>query len=1124
MKTIRSSHVYGSVLQVMLVVTVAAAMLFQIASPARASGLWNLSAPGAQNSIEQGKQSSMAGKDRRLKVTASDPQGITVELSASDFTIEEKIVDGQACQVIRIEDFGATETPGWPELPVQGAMLGIPAQSDPALMVIEAKPVVLKGKYQLCPVEQPTQDQILPGDFPPSETKPARDAQAYKLSKFWPDAAVELSSTAYLRDQRVAQLRIYPFQYNAASGELRYYSRIVVRFNYNKAQKAFESTSPTPTADVQEPAFESLLQDTLINYQEATEWRVENSSNASELSNMVSTLQPAYKLFVDQDGLYQVTYDALATVAGDELSPGQAANSFRLFTDGDYTRGQEVAIEVLDGADGGFHPGDAILFYGQKVNTRYAGENVYFLTWGGAEGMRMAVKDSAPTDSGDIASFKNIQHLEVNKLYLSNNPSATSNDIWYWDYIQNAGSKTYTTTLTSIAAGTTNTARIRGSLRSYSASPRHHTRIYLNGYLIDDALWNFLTTYVFDKEVPQTYLLEGVNTITVEALLDNGITASLALINWFEIDYWDAFVADNDTLTFKAGGNGSITPQISAFSTDQLDVLDITDPNSPERLANVSIEADSQGYNLLFEGNSTMERVYIAQAQARRLSPQRIERDSITNLHAAANGADYIIISHADFLAAAQPLANWRASQGLRTFVVDVADVYDEFGGGLMSPKAIHDFLAYTYANWQVPAPLYIVLIGDGNYDPRNYLGYGTKTFIPPYMEFVDHWVGENASENRFVTVSGNDYLPDMFIGRLPVSSLAQANNAVSKILAYEQNPPAANLNSNVLFIADNADGAGDFVYYSEKVVNGYLPANYNPLKVYYGTTHTTVASARTAILSGFNNGALIVNYVGHGSVQTWASENLFSTNSVATLTNNATLLPFVNSMSCLTSSFTYPNFNGIPTNSLAEQLVLSANGGAIATFASAGLGLASGQDYLNRGLFQAVFQENRTQVGSAATRAKLYLYANTGGYQDAIDLFHVLGDPATRLHVLPVPPASLGDRVWEDANANGVQEAEESGLPGVSVNLYSADGNQIGSAVTDPQGAYFFDGLQPGSYYLIFSNLVGYTYSPLNPSAGADLDSDANPASGKSAGFTLGAGQQDLSHDAGVFRLASLG
>ena len=122
---------------------------------------------------------------------------------------------------------------------------------------------------------------------------------------------------------------------------------------------------------------------------------------------------------------------------------------------------------------------------------------------------------------------------------------------------------------------------------------------------------------------------------------------------------------------------------------------------------------------------------------------------------------------------------------------------------------AIHDFLAYAYANWVSPAPTYVVLMGDGNYDPKNYLGYGRASQIPPYLLDVDPWIGETAADNRYVTVAGSDTMPDMMLGRLSVNTAAEANVMVSKIMAYETTPLAGDWRQQVLAVADNADEAG---------------------------------------------------------------------------------------------------------------------------------------------------------------------------------------------------------------------------------------------------------------------------------------------------------------------------
>ena len=308
-------------------------------------------------------------------------------------------------------------------------------------------------------------------------------------------------------------------------------------------------------------------------------------------------------------------------------------------------------------------------------------------------------------------------------------------------------------------------------------------------------------------------------------------------------------------------------------------------------------------------------------------SPLSVERDAVSDLHNTLNRADYLVISPSEFYTAAQTLAAYRSSQGLQTMSVDVQDVYDEFNYGIPDAEAIHQFISYTYASWTQPVPSYVVLLGDGNFDPKDNLGLGEKSHIPPYLADVDPWIRETASDNRYVCVSGDDTLPDLFIGRLPANSLDEANALVSKVISYEQTPPSGSWASQMLFIADNADSAGDFAADSDVVADNYVPSAYSVEKVYYGITHLTPESARTAIPSSINSGKLIVNYAGHGSAQLWATEQLLTTGILATLTNTDEL-PFVAPMTCYEGYFIWP---GHP--SMAETFVRLPTTGAIASW-----------------------------------------------------------------------------------------------------------------------------------------------------------------------------------------------
>ena len=74
---------------------------------------------------------------------------------------------------------------------------------------------------------------------------------------------------------------------------------------------------------------------------------------------------------------------------------------------------------------------------------------------------------------------------------------------------------------------------------------------------------------------------------------------------------------------------------------------------------------------------------------------------------------------------------------------------------------------------------------------------------------------------------------------------------------------------------------------------------------------------------------------------------------------------------------------------------------------------------------------------------------------------------------------ASLGDFVWNDINANGIQDAGEPGINGVTVELFNGSGTSQGTTTTAGGGLYSFTGLIPGDYYLVFTTPAGYSFSP---------------------------------------------
>ena len=117
-----------------------------------------------------------------------------------------------------------------------------------------------------------------------------------------------------------------------------------------------------------------------------------------------------------------------------------------------------------------------------------------------------------------------------------------------------------------------------------------------------------------------------------------------------------------------------------------------------------------------------------------------------------------------------------------------------------------------------------------------------------------------------------------------------------------------------------------------------------------------------------------------------------------------------------------------------------------------------------------------------------------------------------------------MGDRVWHDLNANGVQDSGEPGIGSVQVTLYTESGSQLAETSTHASGLYQFTNLDAGSYIVAFSAPPGYFYSTPDQGINDATDSDANAATGRAALVTLAAGEADMTVDAGLYQLACIG
>jgi hypothetical protein len=255
-------------------------------------------------------------------------------------------------------------------------------------------------------------------------------------------------------------------------------------------------------------------------------------------------------------------------------------------------------------------------------------------------------------------------------------------------------------------------------------------------------------------------------------------------------------------------------------------------------------------------------------------------------------------------------------------------------------------------------------------------------------------------SANQLASVVGADPIPDVLIGRLPVNTISEANAAVTKIIGYEQSS-LQGWEDHVTFVADNVpDPAGDFVEASERMISDYIEPGYDVYRIYennFNCPGTGCAQVNQAIVSTINNtGTLLLNFAGHGGVNRWSQESIFTNNDIPSL-NNPNQLPVILSLTCLDGYWLHPGLIPTPSPSLIEELLRSPSKGAVAAFSPTGLGVATGHDFLWRGFYDATFRDGNWILGEAALAAKLDLYS-TGGNLDLVHTYTIFGDPALKI------------------------------------------------------------------------------------------------------------------------------
>ena len=673
----------------------------------------------------------------------------------------------------------------------------------------------------------------------------------------------------------------------------------------------------------------------------------------------------AVKLLVKEEGWYRVSRSELVAAG---LSRDANPQYLQL-----YAEGREVPIRVVMKKPGESSTWKAIDFYGTGLDTLSTDTRVYWLVEGSAPGQRIGVSARTGGPAGSPSFAYTVQRKD-RTIYFAGLMNGDQSNFFGPMIYQWLGAVDQILEVSNLDLSASGDAMLEVGVQGSTYTP-HVIDVLVNDNVVGTLSWDGQTAETGVFSVPQSYLLEGENLVT---LLPLGGDMDVSLLDYIHLTYSHSYTADGDELKCQAQGGERIS--IDGFSTPEVRVYDITNPYRVVMARREVVSDGTGGYRATFTVPGKGERTLLALTDQKIKTPAEVRTNQPSNWR-QATGRKLLIITHKDFIESVQPLKALRKSEGLSVWVVDIEDVYDEFSFGEKSPQALKAFLRYASKHWS-SKPKYVLLVGDGSLDARDYLGYGDQDYVP--AKLIDTYYLETASDDWFVDFD-DDGLPDLAIGRLPVQMKEEADALVSKIVGYGQSNPM----SEALLVADQVDpGDYDFEGGSEALAP-LLPASVGVRKVFRGQ-YGSDAEAKEALLGGINEGPLLVNYVGHGSIGTWRGDVL--TLAVAEGLTNGAGLPFFVNMTCLNGYFQGPD-----TDSLGETLIKKAQGGAVAVWTSSGLTVPNEQAVMNQEFMRLLFSSTAggesLRLGEAAMRAKAATLD-----QDVRRTWILFGDPTMRL------------------------------------------------------------------------------------------------------------------------------
>lgn len=736
------------------------------------------------------------------------------------------------------------------------------------------------------------------------------------------------------------------------------------------------------------------------------------------------------KIRVGESGVYRMTYEelqaaGLSNPASVRVYGYGGAMLTQNFNKAKIDDLPAVGFYMEKGADGVFGAGDYILFYAQGATSweyngtqfihtcnPYSDYGYYFLTDNGGTQSSMPVATVIDgTDGTKVDTYINYQIHEQDLINLLDRESGVDGGgREFYGELFSATTPNRTFSFTTPNVVTSSPVRIRSEVAAFSSRASRFT-LSINGSSNTVKLDSIPVSDFYTKGTLATfnrdYTVSG-NTHNVMLGFSNPAAGASGYLNYIELSATCRLAMTGSYMPFRTPANyGSATPVIYSLTnaTTQTQVWNITDRANITR-----VPVTLSGNTLSFVGsNETAVQEYVAVNTngSNWLTTTVIGSVGNQNLHQLKN-IDYVIICPTEFVSEATRLAQaHERKQGITWAVVTDQQVYNEFSSGTPDATAYRWLMKMLYDRGigSSKKPSWLLLMGDGTFDNRKLLTTsGQNTLLTyqaknstvettayasdDYFGFLDNNEGENDTQGRM----------DIGVGRLPVNTVAETQQMVDKLVAYIENSSFGKWKNQLIFLADDGDnnlhtrvaeeGAERVRRKNPDFVVNKIYLDAYPQEV--DASGESYPLAKNKLDNLLKNGALYMNYSGHGGYNAITNEGMMNLKSIQSMTNS-------NQALWMLATCSFAHFDS-GKRCAAEEAVLNPNGGAIGVISAGRTVYATQNTYINRYFCDTLFGHKDPYSYEMTIGKALAVAKNMTGTDENKMSYILLGDPAIRL------------------------------------------------------------------------------------------------------------------------------